>query len=304
MGAAPAGRDAHSPFLSPDPILKASAPQELDGYTYAADNPATQADPTGLLLPPHGGSCDPSQYGCPGYHKPGRGGSSGSSGSSSPGQLPISPHVSVAASNPRAPQFLQAWRWALRAYGSGGGASQEYSRWVGICNNSPYVYLCTPDMKAEFPALQPIVGNSSGFSGQAFMQGYKLLILTGVVRSLANPASMVGATLDQIRALVPKGWISGPLGKGTGIKFQAPGRVPGSRGLVEYNEGAPEVGDPLHAGPYLKVKIGGLEYRAAAEGNPVIEDPEIPSVVIGRQGSTGPVDVSDEIDFGGGDAAG
>ncbi|WP_158712634.1 MULTISPECIES: polymorphic toxin-type HINT domain-containing protein [Streptomyces] len=35
-------------FISLDPILEATSPQELGGYTYAADNPITSADPSGL----------------------------------------------------------------------------------------------------------------------------------------------------------------------------------------------------------------------------------------------------------------
>jgi RHS repeat-associated protein len=35
-------------FLSVDPVLNTAAPQTMAGYTYAAGNPATTADPTGL----------------------------------------------------------------------------------------------------------------------------------------------------------------------------------------------------------------------------------------------------------------
>ncbi|MFI7401668.1 polymorphic toxin-type HINT domain-containing protein [Streptomyces sp. NPDC049541] len=35
-------------FISVDPVLEATNPQELGGYTYAADNPVASADPTGL----------------------------------------------------------------------------------------------------------------------------------------------------------------------------------------------------------------------------------------------------------------
>ncbi|MCE3032426.1 polymorphic toxin-type HINT domain-containing protein [Streptomyces sp. CMSTAAHL-2] len=35
-------------FISVDPVLEATDPQELGGYTYAADNPVTNSDPTGL----------------------------------------------------------------------------------------------------------------------------------------------------------------------------------------------------------------------------------------------------------------
>ncbi|MFI8348508.1 polymorphic toxin-type HINT domain-containing protein [Streptomyces sp. NPDC085596] len=37
-------------FISADPIFEATSPQQLGGYTYAADNPITGSDPTGLML--------------------------------------------------------------------------------------------------------------------------------------------------------------------------------------------------------------------------------------------------------------
>jgi RHS repeat-associated protein len=37
-------------FVSLDPILEVTSPQELNGYTYAADNPVSQSDPNGLML--------------------------------------------------------------------------------------------------------------------------------------------------------------------------------------------------------------------------------------------------------------
>ncbi|WP_377271639.1 RHS repeat-associated core domain-containing protein [Peterkaempfera sp. SMS 1(5)a] len=36
-------------FISPDPALEVASPQQLGGYTYAADNPITGSDPTGLM---------------------------------------------------------------------------------------------------------------------------------------------------------------------------------------------------------------------------------------------------------------
>ncbi|HXS64574.1 MAG TPA: RHS repeat-associated core domain-containing protein [Streptosporangiaceae bacterium] len=36
-------------FISPDPLLNSGDPQNLNAYAYAADNPATESDPTGAL---------------------------------------------------------------------------------------------------------------------------------------------------------------------------------------------------------------------------------------------------------------
>jgi RHS repeat-associated protein len=40
-------------FISPDPLLNPYDPQDLNAYTYAADNPSTKSDPTGAM------PCDP-----------------------------------------------------------------------------------------------------------------------------------------------------------------------------------------------------------------------------------------------------
>ena len=42
-------------FLSVDPLLDSSDPLALNGYTYADDNPVTNSDPSGELIPGHGG---------------------------------------------------------------------------------------------------------------------------------------------------------------------------------------------------------------------------------------------------------
>ena len=43
-------------FESLDPVLEASSPQQLNGYTYAADNPITGSDPTGEMYATPGGA--------------------------------------------------------------------------------------------------------------------------------------------------------------------------------------------------------------------------------------------------------
>ena len=48
---------ANALFMAPDPLAAASATQGTDPYAYAADNPTTLADPSGL--DPCGGSCNP-----------------------------------------------------------------------------------------------------------------------------------------------------------------------------------------------------------------------------------------------------
>ena len=66
-------------FTSPDPLLETTSPQQLNGYSYAAANPVTNTDPTGLMmLIPGPGGC---YNACPPPPAPGQG----------PGQGPWQP---------------------------------------------------------------------------------------------------------------------------------------------------------------------------------------------------------------------
>ncbi|MCC9157079.1 RHS repeat-associated core domain-containing protein [Streptomyces parvulus] len=60
-------------FISVDPLLQTDIPQTLNGYSYAAQNPVTQADPSGLGLacgPKFGVACPTRPDGTPGNGRP------------------------------------------------------------------------------------------------------------------------------------------------------------------------------------------------------------------------------------------
>jgi len=44
-------------FVSPDPLIDPANPQDLNAYTYAADNPTTDSDPSGAMVCMPGGPC-------------------------------------------------------------------------------------------------------------------------------------------------------------------------------------------------------------------------------------------------------
>ncbi|MEV7365473.1 polymorphic toxin-type HINT domain-containing protein [Streptomyces sp. NPDC091299] len=50
-------------FVSDDPVLELTDAQQIDGYTYAADNPITNSDPAGLCTDPGNGHCQPDNGG-------------------------------------------------------------------------------------------------------------------------------------------------------------------------------------------------------------------------------------------------
>jgi RHS repeat-associated protein len=60
------GARAYNPataqFISPDPVLATSDPQDLDPYDYAQDNPETNQDPSGDMMCETGGPCGSVQY--------------------------------------------------------------------------------------------------------------------------------------------------------------------------------------------------------------------------------------------------
>ena len=102
-------------FISVDPYLDAGNPQTMTGYTYAAGNPATNSDPTGLCVARSPGDCPPPgtypvapppgnpppcpPSGCPGWTPPGTNGTGGG-GSGSGGRKTLPAHRSPTYSPP------------------------------------------------------------------------------------------------------------------------------------------------------------------------------------------------------------
>ena len=59
-------------------------------------------------------------------------------------------------------------------------------------------------------------------------------------RSLSDPASMVGATPEEVLALRPAGWLVRPFPGGhPGFRMMSPGRMPGSAGTISVHGATP-----------------------------------------------------------------
>lgn len=59
-------------------------------------------------------------------------------------------------------------------------------------------------------------------------------------RSLSDPASLVGASAEEILALKPEGWLVRPFPGGhPGFRMVSPGRLPGAAGTVSYHGPTP-----------------------------------------------------------------
>ncbi|MFD9203871.1 RHS repeat-associated core domain-containing protein, partial [Streptomyces anthocyanicus] len=110
-------------FISADPLLQTNIPQTLNGYSYAAQNPVTQADPSGMGLacgPQWGIACPTRPNGTPGNGRPGEavkptgGTASGGSGNSSvTGTLSMPGSAKAATPHKGAPYKSE---WSLLDY--------------------------------------------------------------------------------------------------------------------------------------------------------------------------------------------
>lgn len=89
---------AQGRFLTPDPIFQAGDPNQMGGYTYAADNPSSSSDPTGFDPASWGESpqCQATGIGCGTQTKNKSGNtdeSSGNTGGGSTSETPGSPYA-------------------------------------------------------------------------------------------------------------------------------------------------------------------------------------------------------------------
>lgn len=134
-------------FISPDPVVNPDNPQQINGYSYAENNPATSSDPTGLC-DPNGGCgtnpCHPTGGIC-GHEADLVGHSSDNSGGYRTPIVQISPHVYVPAFDPQLRVLQDAWKWANRHYPS----ASEAAKWEFICTAGP-IGACTGNLPSIF----------------------------------------------------------------------------------------------------------------------------------------------------------
>jgi hypothetical protein len=194
----------------------------------------------------------------------------------------ISPHVIVAANDPRIPELRAAWAWASQRHISlaSTDGDVEFTRWTEIANISPYKDLFHGELAREFGGMEPDFRIEGTFN-----QGGKVLLSSaglGAVVFLADPKSLLGVKPEYLQRLVPDTFTGPkPLKKGGGWKYNdTKGR------LISYEEGNPtgaNLGLPdsvLHQGPYYKISENGYVYRIAAERNPALNDPHAATISI------------------------
>jgi RHS repeat-associated protein len=193
-------------FLSLDPVLEAGDPSQMGGYSYAADNPASGSDPTGLTpgIPrpdPGGGGSGPSPVpsppsgSTPGIGGPGHGGPGPGSGpGSGPGGEPPVASLVAAQAHPR--QLAAAYTAQL-ALLTGSPRPPAYLEWLALahaCTTSPG--MCGSDLR-DFAYHS---GEQGQYSYQLAIAAYERQHYGGGGRTLlltAGLAFTAGASLPE-----------------------------------------------------------------------------------------------------------
>jgi RHS repeat-associated protein len=272
-------------FISADPILEVADPNQLGGYTYAGDNPVRGADPTGLAADycvtaacraATGGDRPDSVLGAIETEGHGGGSSSHTATKKSKGSyVHVGPAVVMRADDPELPWVQMLYKGYSGSYLFCLWMCSEESKWQHVCAADPNA--CPKEFKhqlnAIFNAKDPLSGDD---------EGAEVLIESPasgnpVFRSLLQPKTMVGATLDDLRAMVPKNWKEIPLKDGNGVRIGSPGKNAsdfGSKGWVEFNDGYPGGWTAMHQGKFIRLSAGGLRYRVAADGNAAAGTPD------------------------------
>jgi RHS repeat-associated protein len=188
-------------FLSLDPVLEATNPNEINGYDYAGNNPVTGSDPTGLMM-----NCGPDNVGCGGLP----GGPAPTQASidnwhqtqqASERQLAalaaqaaadrapvthISPHVSIVSADEYADRFKAAWaavvgkRGPLPTPSDAHDASLwELGYWNSLCKDNPD--LCGSDLTSQLLSLTNVIWSNNIHTLSNMVVGSGLLSAAALV---------------------------------------------------------------------------------------------------------------------------
>ncbi len=299
-------------FISADPLVALGRPGTLNAYAYAGHSPISHSDPSGLATDiGKYGPCGQAKEYCPPGPSPRTrrgegGGGPGDShnvderdGSGDASYVAISTHVKIASDDPMRRRLEDDWT----KYSAQNPGAPEWNIWYYICAGDPDA--CRGEMAAYF------IPNISGEPQENFTQATTIgeaqdasIVLNSAegkpagtmqVRDITKPKTMVGATEEEIRQALPRGWVVKPLPSGDGWYAEYPGKS--NWGRIRFMpRGAPQTlnpntltPDPLHQGPYLDFKAGGLQYKVGAAGNPVVGTPaEVMELMSGNPGRLGP----------------
>jgi hypothetical protein len=178
----------------------------------------------------------------------------------------LSEHLLINDQDPRYPALKQLYKDTSGVHCL--WLCSEVQIWATVCFN--YEDICGSEFADEFHSWDP-------FADPFEQSGGILLGSGGVVRKLLDPASMRGASLDEVKALADEmGLKSEPMSPtaatgGEGTRFFDPEDKAVN---IFWEKGDPDAtsADPTHKGPYLKYQVRGQgkdgAVRVPGAGNP------------------------------------
>ncbi|MFI5908165.1 RHS repeat-associated core domain-containing protein [Dactylosporangium sp. NPDC051541] len=255
-------------FTSVDPVRTAADTQQLNGYSYAHNAPVNASDPSGLMT-------DDKRYGPCGlageYCAPPKVTNCRQTDSCTDDDKPdkivtLGDHVMIHTKDKR----YAALKWAYEQASSGWWNEHmlnEDQRWWKVCNQIA-VGACPAD-------LQRRVALANAFIDTLGEDGESVLIEQGgdKLRSLRDPTSMRGATIDEVDRMAKEAGLDAVPMKptsttgGEGVRYQNPND---KSVMIMWEKGDPSSTDPTHRGPYLKYQMSGGNgaVRVPLDGNP------------------------------------
>lgn len=219
--------------------------------------------------------------------QPTHGGTSSNNPPSPPQILPISQHVLAYDVNGSATRLRADWAYLVGRYGQPSDIAKEASYWRLLCTQIDHD-ACQGGLRQSFGTMDSAYSNTGttllaggilitgGVSGNGEEQGDAQSVGDLGVRSLNDPASMRGVTVQEFEALAQDAGL---------VRAPAPGSAfYGGDGAKYYNPANKliqvmwEKGDPsaspgdVHQGMYIKYEFkaatGGHEVRIPGAGSP------------------------------------
>jgi RHS repeat-associated protein len=231
-------------FTSPDPLLAPYDPQDLNPYAYAASNPATSSDPTGL--------CQDASTGqrCPITGPPGSATSCPDTTPGCPGYIGTDPSVGTSGgrTNPSPGSSGQSWlqrdvclRWAFFCQPQVERALLSVEQRRGNNFNWNIIQECATPLLGALPICASLAtsgkGGGSASEGNGGSESGLYDLLARLLGAAADAASRVAAdeaanasladraaaAAEQLPRPVPEGWTYRVADNGKGVVFQRPG---------------------------------------------------------------------------------
>jgi intein/homing endonuclease len=168
-------------------------------------------------------------------------------------------HNKCSENNP----YLVAWRKHKANGGSGLGfnidgeaTDQEFLDFIGSPEGQQYLNEYGEAAQGVNGSLFSWsvgrgVGSGLRWIGKQFERSNETII-----RSIDNPGSLEGATIQEVERLIPKGWIKESSARGGGLRYRDPNR-PGDQ--IRIMPGQKNDPNPVKQGSYVRISIRGVK---------------------------------------------